>query len=178
MALRISRAASSRISMDACSLYQAACGVQIRLGASFRGPWLKLWTAQCRSECHGLGGARAPTLAWNHPHTPLVGPPRGQPVHRLLVAVGRGFGWGTSAGPPVGSQTPGPPGTTAASRKETLPGYLLPCTGFSTGASGCGHVGASNLAYQHGAWALRRSAAALSPSCPCQVQATRHWPPA
>lgn len=44
MARRISRAASSRISMDACSLYQAACGVQMRLGASFRGPWLKLMT--------------------------------------------------------------------------------------------------------------------------------------
>ncbi|TNN75866.1 hypothetical protein EYF80_013836 [Liparis tanakae] len=42
MALRISRAASSLISSEACSLYQAACGVQIRLGASFSGPWLKL----------------------------------------------------------------------------------------------------------------------------------------
>lgn len=49
MALRISRAASSRISMEACSLYQAAWGVQIRLGASFRGPWLKLRMAQSRS---------------------------------------------------------------------------------------------------------------------------------
>lgn len=53
MALRISRAASSRISMDACSLYQAACGVQIRLGASFRGPWLKL--GQKAQSGHGLG---------------------------------------------------------------------------------------------------------------------------
>lgn len=42
IALRISRAASSRISIEACSLYQAACGVQIRFGASFKGPWLKL----------------------------------------------------------------------------------------------------------------------------------------
>lgn len=42
IARRISRAASSRISMEACSLYQAAWGVQIRLGASLRGPWLKL----------------------------------------------------------------------------------------------------------------------------------------
>lgn len=42
IALRISRAASSRISIEACSLYQAACGVQIRFGASFNGPWLKL----------------------------------------------------------------------------------------------------------------------------------------
>lgn len=46
IALRISRAASSRISIDACSLYQAAWGVQIRFGASFRGPWLKLWGKQ------------------------------------------------------------------------------------------------------------------------------------
>lgn len=46
MALRISLAASSRISMEACSLYQAACGVQIRLGASFKGPWLKLHRGQ------------------------------------------------------------------------------------------------------------------------------------
>lgn len=42
MARRISRAASSRISMEACSLYHAAWGVQMRLGASFSGPWLKL----------------------------------------------------------------------------------------------------------------------------------------
>lgn len=42
IARRISRAASSRISMEACSLYHAAWGVQIRLGASLRGPWLKL----------------------------------------------------------------------------------------------------------------------------------------
>lgn len=42
MALRISVAAASLISSDACSLYQAVCGVQIRLGASFRGPWAKL----------------------------------------------------------------------------------------------------------------------------------------
>lgn len=66
MALRISRAASSRISMDACSLYQAACGVHIRLGASFRGPWLKLGR-HSRSECEARGrvegalpGRRAP----------------------------------------------------------------------------------------------------------------------
>lgn len=38
MALRISVAAASLISRDACSLYQAVCGVQIRLGVSFRGP--------------------------------------------------------------------------------------------------------------------------------------------
>lgn len=42
MALRISVAAASRISSDACSLYQAVWGVQIKLGASFRGPWEKL----------------------------------------------------------------------------------------------------------------------------------------
>lgn len=42
MALRISVAAASLISREACSLYQAVCGVQIRLGASFRGPWAKL----------------------------------------------------------------------------------------------------------------------------------------
>lgn len=44
MALRISVAAASLISREACSLYQAVCGVQIRLGASFRGPWAKLAT--------------------------------------------------------------------------------------------------------------------------------------
>lgn len=38
MALRISVAAASLISREACSLYQAVCGVQIRLGASFSGP--------------------------------------------------------------------------------------------------------------------------------------------
>lgn len=38
MALRISVAAASRISSDACSLYQAVWGVQIKLGASFNGP--------------------------------------------------------------------------------------------------------------------------------------------
>lgn len=42
MALRISVAAASLISSDACSLYQAVWGVQIKLGASFRGPWEKL----------------------------------------------------------------------------------------------------------------------------------------
>lgn len=42
MALRISVAAASLISREACSLYQAVCGVQIRLGASFSGPWAKL----------------------------------------------------------------------------------------------------------------------------------------
>ena len=42
MALRISVAAFSLISSDACSLYQAVWGVQIRLGASFRAPWEKL----------------------------------------------------------------------------------------------------------------------------------------
>lgn len=42
MALRISVAAASLISSDACSLYQAVWGVQIRLGASFRGPKEKL----------------------------------------------------------------------------------------------------------------------------------------
>lgn len=42
MALRISVAAASLISSEACSLYQAVCGVQIRFGASFRGPWAKL----------------------------------------------------------------------------------------------------------------------------------------
>lgn len=58
MALRISRAASSRISMEACSLYQAACGVQIRLGASFRGPWLKLHST---GQSERPGGQRVPT---------------------------------------------------------------------------------------------------------------------
>lgn len=38
IARRISVAAASLISSDACSLYQAVCGVQIRLGASFNGP--------------------------------------------------------------------------------------------------------------------------------------------
>lgn len=38
MALRISVAAASLISREACSLYQAVCGVQIRFGASFSGP--------------------------------------------------------------------------------------------------------------------------------------------
>lgn len=42
MALRISVAAASLISSEACSLYQAVCGVQIRFGASFSGPWAKL----------------------------------------------------------------------------------------------------------------------------------------
>lgn len=49
MALRISVAAASRISSDACSLYQAVCGVQIRLGASLRGPWEKLEEEMLRS---------------------------------------------------------------------------------------------------------------------------------
>lgn len=43
MARRTSLAASSRASTEACSLYQDVCGVQIRLGASFRGPVEKLW---------------------------------------------------------------------------------------------------------------------------------------
>lgn len=38
IARRISVAAASLISRDACSLYQAVWGVQIRLGASFNGP--------------------------------------------------------------------------------------------------------------------------------------------
>lgn len=38
IALRISVAAASLISSDACSLYQAVWGVQMRFGASFRGP--------------------------------------------------------------------------------------------------------------------------------------------
>lgn len=38
MALRISVAAASLISKEACSLYQAVCGVQMRFGASFSGP--------------------------------------------------------------------------------------------------------------------------------------------
>lgn len=42
IALLISVAAASRISSEACSLYQAVWGVQIRLGASFSGPWVKL----------------------------------------------------------------------------------------------------------------------------------------
>lgn len=42
MARLTSLAASSRASIDACSLYQDVCGVQIRLGASFRGPVEKL----------------------------------------------------------------------------------------------------------------------------------------
>lgn len=46
MALRISVAAASLISREACSLYQAVCGVQIRLGASFSGPWAKLQHAR------------------------------------------------------------------------------------------------------------------------------------
>lgn len=42
IARRISVAAASLISSDACSLYQAVCGVQMRFGASFNGPWAKL----------------------------------------------------------------------------------------------------------------------------------------
>lgn len=42
MARRTSLAASSRASTEACSLYHDVCGVQIRLGASFRGPVEKL----------------------------------------------------------------------------------------------------------------------------------------
>ena len=42
MARRTSRAASSRASTEACSLYQDVWGVQIRLGASFSGPVEKL----------------------------------------------------------------------------------------------------------------------------------------
>lgn len=42
MARRTSLAASSRASTDACSLYQDVWGVQMRFGASFRGPWEKL----------------------------------------------------------------------------------------------------------------------------------------
>ena len=38
MARRISVAAASLISSEACSLYQAVWGVQMRFGASFRGP--------------------------------------------------------------------------------------------------------------------------------------------
>lgn len=38
IARRISVAAASLISSDACSLYQAVCGVQMRFGASFNGP--------------------------------------------------------------------------------------------------------------------------------------------
>lgn len=42
MARRTSLAASSLASTEACSLYQDVWGVQIRFGASFRGPWEKL----------------------------------------------------------------------------------------------------------------------------------------
>ena len=49
IALRTSLAASSLASMEACSLYQEVWGVQIRLGASFRGPDEKL-------EREGRGG--------------------------------------------------------------------------------------------------------------------------
>lgn len=54
MALRISVAAASLISSDACSLYQAVWGVQIKLGASLRGPWEKL-----RTETKGVNDAGA-----------------------------------------------------------------------------------------------------------------------
>lgn len=43
MARRTSLPASSRASTEACSLYQDVCGVQMRLGASFRGPVEKLF---------------------------------------------------------------------------------------------------------------------------------------
>lgn len=43
MARRTSLAASSRASTEACSLYHDVWGVQIRLGASFRGPVEKLF---------------------------------------------------------------------------------------------------------------------------------------
>lgn len=43
MARRTSLAASSRASTEACSLYHDVCGVQIKLGASFRGPVEKLF---------------------------------------------------------------------------------------------------------------------------------------
>ena len=42
IAHRISVAAASLISSEACSLYQAVWGVQMRFGASFKGPWAKL----------------------------------------------------------------------------------------------------------------------------------------
>lgn len=38
IARRISVAAASLISSEACSLYQAVWGVQMRFGASFKGP--------------------------------------------------------------------------------------------------------------------------------------------
>lgn len=48
MARRTSLAASSRASTEACSLYHDVWGVQIRLGASFRGPVEKLfWRTLC-----------------------------------------------------------------------------------------------------------------------------------
>lgn len=52
MARLTSLAASSRASIDACSLYQDVCGVQIRLGASFRGPVEKLfwWEKKTQSN--------------------------------------------------------------------------------------------------------------------------------
>lgn len=52
MALRISVAAASLISSDACSLYQAVWGVQIRLGASFRGPLEKLRNGKPNKRNH------------------------------------------------------------------------------------------------------------------------------
>ena len=42
IAHRISVAAASLISSEACSLYQAGWGVQMRFRASFKGPWAKL----------------------------------------------------------------------------------------------------------------------------------------
>ena len=56
MARRISVAAASLISSEACSLYQAVWGVQIRLGASFRGPWVKL-EEQDKRTCDTVDGA-------------------------------------------------------------------------------------------------------------------------
>lgn len=50
IALRISVAAASLISSDACSLYQAVWGVQIRLGASFRGPKEKLMDSEGKKQ--------------------------------------------------------------------------------------------------------------------------------
>lgn len=104
MALRISRAASSRISMDACSLYQAAWGVQIRLGASFRGPWLKLG-----QQSAGQSHSPAPALHQTQGSS--------RQLHLSPGSRPRGAGprlEGTLVPGASGSQTPGPPGTTVS----------------------------------------------------------------
>lgn len=137
MALRISRAASSRISMDACSLYQAVCGVQIRLGASFRGPWLKLQTVHAVRVWAGV-----PSPAKPQPPSPSpAGSPDTQTCPGLLTAGGAGqpgaLPW-PSLALPAAWPAPGSPRTARAPRQA--PG-LSPDGFLGHGASSCGHTG-------------------------------------